>query len=187
MRNTDKRLLLLGVLRAQKMHGYQLQQFLEKHLAYFPSLKASTAYYTLERMAEEGLVEAQSEQPGNRPVRRVYRITPTGETAFRALLEESLSSFDFGETGDEIGIAFLSALEPNAARALLASKRKRIEARLSEAVKALARLKSVDPAHLALVRVRLRLEADSAWIQEVERSLGGSAHEISPHEPSAPD
>lgn len=173
MRNADKRLLLLGLLRAQKMHGYQLQQFLDEHMGFFSSLKASTAYYTLERMAEEGLVEAKSERPGNRPTRQVYCITPSGEAAFHELLQENLSSFDFGETGDDVGIAFLNALDPAEAGTLLAKKRARIEQRRAEVDGALERVKAVEPTHLALLRARLRLEADLAWLDEVETSQEG--------------
>lgn len=167
MRNDDKRLLLLGLLRIQKMHGYQLQQFLDQHMEFVTSLKAPTAYYTLEKMAKEGLVEAKSEQAGNRPVRQVYCLTVKGEELFRCLLDRNLSSYELGETADDIGTAFLSMVSPEEADKLLANKRKQAAKRLAEVNEALNAVKRVEPSHLSLVRARLRLEADLNWIDNV--------------------
>ncbi len=171
MRNDDKRLLLLGLLRIQKMHGYQLQQFLDEHMGFLSSLKPSTAYYTLEKMAEEGLVEAASEREGNRPTRQVYCITERGEEVFRALLEQNLCSYDAGESGDDIGMAFLSSFSAERVAKLLVSKREGIMRRLAEVEEALKRIQSVEPTHLALLRARLRLHADLKWIDAVAATV----------------
>lgn len=172
MRNADNRLLLLGLLRIQKMHGYQLQQFLDQHMEFLSPLKASTAYYTLEKMAREGLVEATSEREGNRPVRQVYCLTAAGEARFRELLDENLSSYEPGESGDDVGIAFLEALPREEAARLLASKRERMRSRLAEIQAMLDRIRTVETLHLSLVHTRLRLEADLEWIEEVARCGG---------------
>ena len=167
MRNSDKRLLLLGVLRIQKMHGYQLQQFLDQHAGSLPSLKAPTAYYTLERMAEEGLVEAQSEREGNRPVRQVYCITQLGEERFRELLAENLASYEPGDSSDDIGAAFLGELPAGRLPELLEAKRAKIQKRLAEVTAALASVETPDSVHLSLTRSRYRLEADLRWTGEI--------------------
>ena len=175
MDNTDKRLLLLGLLRIQKMHGYQLQQFLDEHMQFLSTLKASTAYYTLERMAEEGLVEAKSERAGNRPTRQVYCLTVQGEERFNELLEENLASYDFEETADDIGVAFLTSLPSAKARKLLASKRTRIEEKLAEVRAALGKVGEAETLHLFLLRARLKLEVDLQWIDEVMRIVKSAA------------
>ncbi|HUX21000.1 MAG TPA: PadR family transcriptional regulator [Spirochaetia bacterium] len=167
MRNEEKRLLLLGLLRIQKMHGYQLQQFFDEHAGSLPSLKASTAYYTLEKMAGEGLVEATSEREGNRPVRQVYCITERGDALFTRLLEENLAGYENESDSDDIGVAFLSALPPERSRELLLTKRRRIEARLEEVSGVLSSLPSMEAVHLPLNRSRLRIGADLQWIDMV--------------------
>lgn len=167
MCNGDKRLLLLGLLRIQKMHGYQLQQFLDEHSGSLPSLKASTAYYTLEKMAKEGLVEAKSEREGNRPVRQVYCLTARGEEVFRRLLERNLSNYEIGEAPDDVGLAFLSSLPVEKARELLMVKRAKIERKLAEVSSTLDSLGKAKSLHLPLLRVRFRLEADLRWIESV--------------------
>lgn len=172
MRNADNRLLLLGLLRIQKMHGYQLQQFLDEHMEFLSPLKASTAYYTLEKMAQEGLVEATREREGNRPVRQVYCLTAAGEARFRQLLEENLSFYDSEQSGGDVGIAFLEALTREEAARLLSSKREHVRSRIAEVKALLARIRTAKPLHLSLVHARLRLEADLEWIKEVETSCG---------------
>ena len=47
----DDKLLLLGILRRQEMHGYQLFEFIDRDLAACTNLKKPTAYYLLNRMA----------------------------------------------------------------------------------------------------------------------------------------
>ncbi|RME63941.1 MAG: PadR family transcriptional regulator, partial [Caldilineae bacterium] len=120
--------MLLGLLRVQAMHGYQLNQFLEEHMDFMPSIKPSTVYYGLERLAEEGLVITREEQAGNRPTRQIYEITPAGEAEFQRLLRENLRRYDPGESADDIGIAFLSALPAGEVYPWLAEKRAAIQA-----------------------------------------------------------
>jgi len=43
----ERELLLLGLLRKREMHGYQLSEFLETHLAIFFDIKKATAYNLL--------------------------------------------------------------------------------------------------------------------------------------------
>jgi DNA-binding PadR family transcriptional regulator len=118
----ERQLLLLGVLRAQKMHGYQLNDFLEKHYDFVTDLKPSTAYYLLDKLASDGYVQMHQEQVGNRPQRRVYEITPKGEIYFIELLRENLRSRDKPIYGDEVGLGFLDDLQPDEIRAYLDEK-----------------------------------------------------------------
>ncbi len=171
MRAEDRKLLLLGLLRNQAMHGYQLHHFLEEHLDFLPGLKAPTAYYTLEKMAEEGLVVAHSEQAGNRPRRQIYAITPAGEAAFQQLLRENLARYDPGESGDDIGIGFLESLPDPEARAYLARKRAAILERSARYRRALERLSEDSSMHLSVRHCLRRFEADLAWLDEIEAWL----------------
>ena len=69
MNTDDRSLLLLGMLKAQRSHGYQMHEFIEKNLARVADLKKATAYATLDKLAKEGLVQTTSKQVGNRPPR----------------------------------------------------------------------------------------------------------------------
>jgi len=56
----DRQLLLLGLLRRQEMHGYQLNEFIEEKMHFCIDLKKPTAYYLLDKLAQEGLLISRS-------------------------------------------------------------------------------------------------------------------------------
>lgn len=177
MSGEDRKLLLLGLLRIQAMHGYQLNQFLDEHLDFIASLKPSTAYYTLERMAEEGLVQTHAEQPGRRPARQIYDITPAGETLYQELLRGNLSRYDMGESGDDIGIGFLADLPGGEAEACLAQKRAILQAKIEQFEEMAGRSTLSDATHLTVRRTLHRLRADEVWLDEVASWLTSASGE----------
>ena len=159
-----KKLLLLGLLRRQEMHGYQLNEFIDHNLASCTDLKKPTAYYLLDKMAADGWISAASEQEGNRPPRRVYRLTEAGETAFQQLLRENLAQYSPVNFSGDIGLAFLDWLAPEEALPLLQAQRQQAAARL-EMVKAI-------PAHggslhLIFSHQTRHLQAELDWLDEV--------------------
>lgn len=118
-----RELLLLGFLRRQNMHGYQLNKFLLGELATCIDIKKPTAYYLLKRMAKQGWIAETIEQDGNRPPRRVYNITPQGETAFQTLLRTALSIYIPIYFEEDFALAFLDELPPQEVRSLLEQRR----------------------------------------------------------------
>lgn len=160
----EKKLFLLGLLRAQDMHGYQLNEFIEGALAMCVSLKRPTAYYTLNKLHEEGLVAYTEEQEGNRPPRRVYGITPAGEAAFQTLLREELGNYRPTELEGDISMAYLDVLAPAEALTLLAQRRAGLVAQHT-AITAV-------PSHpgslqLMIDHQRHHLTAELAWLDEL--------------------
>jgi DNA-binding PadR family transcriptional regulator len=84
------RLLILGVLRQQPRHGYEVRQTLELWNAeQWANVAYGSIYFALKKMAEEHLVEETgTDQVGNRPARTVYAITEEGQSEFDRLLRE---------------------------------------------------------------------------------------------------
>ncbi len=123
----ERKLLLLGVLRMREMYGYQLNEFIDRHLQTSIQLKKPTAYNLLNKMADDGWISHREEQEGNRPPRRVYAITPQGEAAFQQLLRESLADYQPAEFRSNIALAFLEAIPAEEAVALLQKRRSIIE------------------------------------------------------------
>ena len=164
-------LLLLGLLRTQRQHGYQLHDFIERNLSRVTALKKPTAYALLERLRESGLIESREEREGNRPPRRVYAITPAGEARFLELLRGTLSSAPAAPAGSDVGLMFLDALQPDERDDLLRERLAELEARL-------AALRAVPPhaanpgVNLAVERQIVLLEADRAWLEGVLGRLG---------------
>jgi DNA-binding PadR family transcriptional regulator len=82
------RLVLLGVLRNEPMHGYRIKQTLhEWHMDFWADVQGGSIYAGLKRLVSEGYVErVGSSREGNRPLRTTYRITPSGREELRRLL-----------------------------------------------------------------------------------------------------
>lgn len=117
----ERELLLLGLLRQQDMHGYQLHDVLNEHQLI--QLKKSTAYDLLRKMTQKGWITAQEEQEGGRPPRRVYALTAEGEQVFQELLRQELAAYHPAEFASDVSVAFLEALPAGEAAALLRQRR----------------------------------------------------------------
>ncbi len=165
----ERELLLLGMLRMQEQHGYQLNEAIQTHLAGSIHLTKTTAYDLLKKMTAEGWVAFREEQAGNRPQRRIYTITPAGEEAFQRLLRESLASYKPAELASDIGLAFLEVLRPGEALELLQQRRTIIASMLTE-------VSSKTAEHHGgmqlMIEHRIRhLTAELAWVDEITRYL----------------
>lgn len=160
----ERALLLLGILRRQDMHGYQLHEFIDMNLAVCADLKKATAYFLLDKMAAEGWVTFERTQEGNRPPRRVYRITPAGEEAFQRMMRANLSAYTPARFPGDVGLAFIDALKPAEAIRLLTQRR-------AAMLGALAALESTPEhaggAQFIIEHQRRHLAAELDWLDEV--------------------
>jgi len=164
----ERRLILLGVLRQQEMHGYQLHEFINNTLTSCTDIKKPTAYYLLKKMNEEGLISQETTQEGNRPPRQVYTLTPKGEEELQRLLRENLSRHVAVKFSDDIGLAFLDAIPPQAAIPLLESRRQQIESTLNRVQKVRRHKGGLQ---LVIEHQKRFLESELAWIDEVINRL----------------
>lgn len=164
----ERELLLLGLLRRQEMHGYELHEFIERTMQMCVDLKKPTAYYLLEKLARAGYVAETEEQSGNRPPRRVYHITPAGELQFQALLRENLAAYQPVQFGSMVGLVFLDEIDAAEARPLLIQRR----ATLAEAM---ARVQAAPPhpgsmQHIITHQIR-HLENEIGWLDTIIANL----------------
>jgi DNA-binding PadR family transcriptional regulator len=161
----ERALLLLGILRAQSQHGYQINEFIERNLSRVTDMKKPTAYAILDRLCRDGYVEMHTEQEGNRPPRKVYSITATGERAFEELLRATLARSDrFAAPGD-IGLMFLTRLPREEAIALLEQR----QAGLAEQRASYERAPRHDydlGARLAIERILAHMETERVWLDQ---------------------
>jgi len=160
----ERELLILGLLKAQSQHGYQINEFIEKNLGRVSNMKKATAYAILKRLENEGYAESSPGQEGNRPTKHVYSITEKGEMRFEKLLREVLSSADDTIPAEEIGIMFIDHLSARDALACLEARLKKIERMIDE-------YRNV-PKHnglgvdLAISRRIRMFEANRDWLKE---------------------
>lgn len=167
-----RELLLLGLLRRQEMHGYQMNEFLAGEMAICTDIKKPTAYYLLNKLAEQGWIAEYTEQEGNRPPRRVYRITSEGERVFQALLRETLPVFTPTFFDGDLPLAFLDELPPAEARQLL-------DQRLISVQQANSMLKNI-PAHTGSIQwliehQRKHLEVELDLLNQIRMSIDNQA------------
>ena len=123
----DRELLLLGMLRTNERHGYQINELIEAHLGTSIELKKPTVYKLLGNMLENGWISYREEQEGNYPTRRVYTITLQGEEAFQQILRENLANYRPTSYLNNIGIVYLEALPAEEALSLLRHRRDDVE------------------------------------------------------------
>jgi DNA-binding PadR family transcriptional regulator len=179
----ERELLLLGLLRSQNMHGYQLHEAIDSHLGMGVQLTKPTAYRLLSSMAEDGWVTSREEQEGNRPPRRVYAITPQGEVAFQRLLRENLANYQPSDFTCHIGLAFLDELPAEEALPLLHRRHAAME-ELSHSTRA----HGEHPGSLQLILERQMhlLAAELEWLDTVIARLQSIQDETSAPRGSEP-
>ena len=160
----ERELLLLGLLQGEGRHGYELHDFIEKYMQSCVELKKPTAYYLLEKLAKGGYVTETVEQSGNRPARRVYKLTQQGEAYFHFLLRENLRQYIPVRFGNLIGLAFLDNIMPADAIPLLRQRRESMALQLADAL--------IAPAHHGAFQFLIdhqvaHLRAELHWLDTV--------------------
>jgi DNA-binding PadR family transcriptional regulator len=105
----ENELLILGLLREQEQHGYQINEFIEQKLGRLTTMKRPTAYATLDRLHKQGCVSVRTEQPGNRAPRKVFALTAEGEQRFHHLLRANLQTTHLSSATD-VGLLFMDHL-----------------------------------------------------------------------------
>lgn len=159
----ERTLLLLGMLRIESQHGYQLNEFIEHNLGRVTDMKKPTAYALLDRLEQAGAISSRLEQEGNRPPRKVYTITEQGRQLFLRLLSETLASAEPYVIAGDVGLMFLDALPLEEALKLLEQRLQTVRAQVAE-------IEHV-PAHhmgqgidLVIEHQAALLRADEAWL-----------------------
>ena len=164
----EKKLLLLGMLRHQHMHGYQLNEMLADNAGLAVKLKRSNAYRLLSRMEEEGWITYHEEREGGRPPRRVYAVTPEGEAAFQRLLRNALADYHPAEFASVVPFDFLDELPPDESRALLAERRAKVANRYN-VLDALP--EEMRQAHPSFEYLHRHYRAEIDWLDEIAGRL----------------
>ncbi len=116
-RNT-LRYIMLGLLWAHPMSGYDIKQAFDRALASYWNAGNSQIYTTLKSMSQAGLVKSEVIVQTTRPNRKVYQLTTSGEAELihwlmepvpeRFTKDEFLTKLFFcGETSDENALGHL--------------------------------------------------------------------------------
>lgn len=90
----DISMLILSLLRAGDLYGYEMMEKLELLSNQYFKLKAGTLYPILHSMEDEGFIESYEEKADNGRMRKYYRITRQGDKALREKKSEWRSYVD---------------------------------------------------------------------------------------------
>ena len=152
-------LAILGLLKEQELHGYELKKRLAETLGPFSSVSFGSLYPALSRLETAGAVKAveanpappgppipmtgslggeaaafRARRPASRGARgkKVYGITDRGERLFEELLEADTASGD-DDRAFNLKLAFARYLPPEARLGLLERRRAHLVERLARA------------------------------------------------------
>lgn len=179
-----KILLLLGLLQRGPLYGYELHRIVRTHGELYADLKKANLYYLLERLASEGYLSVHTEEGarGARGERLVYELTDQGRTHFKALLRETILTYEPAHTGVDTAVVFLASLPRAESLQLLMERRNIVAARRDVVAQDLAVVAESSPLfHIASDHLLSLIDVEVAWI---DRSL---AYLIDAHWTNTPD
>jgi DNA-binding PadR family transcriptional regulator len=166
------RLVILGLLRGEPLHGYEIKHIIEKHMGDWTNIPFGSIYFALGKLKEEGRIEESAvSKDGKRPAKTVFAITKEGREEFLRLLRETLGSTERQFYEIDLGLAFMDCLDPTEAAALFHGRVLALEAAV-EALRAheAEQMRSPDlpPSAKAIFSHGLaHREAELTWAREV--------------------
>jgi len=105
------RLVILGILRGEPLHGYEIKQIIEHRMGDWASIAFGSIYFALAKLTEEAMIEKLAvTREGKRPSRSVFQITKAGEAEFLRLLRGCWENIERQRFSIDVGIAFMDAL-----------------------------------------------------------------------------
>jgi DNA-binding PadR family transcriptional regulator len=172
-------LAILGLLKEQPMHGYQLSRELTESLGGFWRVSYGSLYPTLRRLEKDGSVQSVVDAEGRGRRKTTYEITEQGERVFLDLLQETPHDNSTEDTKFRVRLAFFRYLPPETRIRLLERRRATLEDRLSTIKDSLRGTRErVDTYTLSLMEHgQSATESDIAWLEGLiaaERTSGSA-------------
>jgi PadR family transcriptional regulator, regulatory protein AphA len=174
---------LLGLLRRQPLHGYEIAQRVAatEAMGLAWSWKQSQVYAELGRLEDEGYLTSAVEAQGMRPPRKVFQLTPQGESAFADWVASPVAHGRDFQLEFPLKLYFAQQEGGAAARALLARQQEACRAWLT-ALRAQESPSGDQPPYLRLVQQfrRSQIETILAWLSTCAAQLAESQGEGAP-------
>ena len=113
-------LAILGVLKEQPMHGYELRHYLSFIVGHIWQLSYGTLYPALRRLEKRGDLTKQTIRDGKGPAKHVYALTAQGERSFLAMMAEVSSPTEISDPHKfTLRLIFFRYLTPEQRAAML--------------------------------------------------------------------
>ena len=200
-------LAVLGLLKEQPLHGYELKKRLSDTLGFLWGVSYGSLYPALRRLERAGTIEVVEEDgptgtvpmpatgsiggeaaaarmrrlaKSGRRIRKAYRLTPQGEAMFRELMTSEQGAGGDDERAFALKLAFCRHLPRDARLELLRRRRADLAARLN---RARGSRSSGDRYSLSLLEHRRKsTERDLEWVDELIATEEGAAAAEAPQE-----
>ncbi len=159
-------LAILGLLREEARHGYELRRSLAEYG--FWSVSFGSLYPALKRMERKGLIAAV----GATGRRKAYEVTDEGREAFAQIMADGSDDGD-DDRAFNLRLAFFRFVEPEARLTVLEHRRAKLVERLNSGRASLRRMATrtkerMDRYTVSLMEHGVRTaEADLAWLDEL--------------------
>lgn len=167
-------LALLGLLRHTPRHGYEIYQELTQPEGLWAiwRMKQSQMYALLAKLEHEGYLTSTLKTQETRPARKIFRLTKTGQAAFRQWLQTPLLSPREMRLDFLLKFYFARRESAEIARQLIAAQRAVCQARLEDETAKVehARQTQTDLWLIEQFRVE-QLRALLNWLDQCEQSL----------------
>ncbi len=165
---------LLGLLRTGPCHGYRLAAAFapDGRLGPVLRLKMSQMYAYLHKLERLGWLAAE-DVPGTARPRRVFALTPAGESAFDDWLSQPVEATRDVRLSFLVKLAFAIERDPTAAAGLVRRQRDTIRARLARLHAQMADTpgERLDLRELALGHRIHQTAATLAWLEDLANTL----------------
>ena len=171
------RLLILGLLCAEPLHGHQIRRIAEQTgIEEWGDLKVGALYGMLHRLEREGLIEpVRVERESARPQRTVYAITAEGRAELAVHRDAALTRPNVLSVTVEAALKWPAGLDLSALRERLARRRAALESKLTDLLASRRQYEDEGKLPAAAVagyrRAQLHLEAELAWHEELDTML----------------
>jgi PadR family transcriptional regulator PadR len=170
--------VVLGLLAEEQLYGYQLlERFAERGMEHWADVGRASVYQAFHRLERQGFVAGRSQDRGDGPERRVYRITRSGRDRLRQGLAERSGGSSTAQSEAGVALGLAHSLPAAGLRRAVEARQDEV-AELSRSVEAgRARLKGArgPGAHLARRMLDLQaayLRAERAWLAGLRRDAG---------------
>ncbi|MDR0821760.1 MAG: PadR family transcriptional regulator [Oscillospiraceae bacterium] len=104
---------ILGFLKYSEMTGYELSKAFDSSMANFWHASSSQIYRELDSLQTSGLVSCEMIVQRDKPNKKVYNITETGEEAFGAWLSSQSDDFVSIRNSFLVGVFFAGERSPD--------------------------------------------------------------------------
>ncbi|MGZ9586556.1 PadR family transcriptional regulator [Paenibacillus marinisediminis] len=127
-------LIILSFLRQRQMHGYEIQQLIQlSRMDVWANVLSGSIYYALNKMENEGLIEAVAEERTGARIRKVYGITEQGEQLYQQMIRETLTSTPHSAKSEfSLGLIWIEDIPKPEAIGLLEKNLAQVEQSLAQ-------------------------------------------------------